>query len=120
MKIEDIKVGERYQLTFKPDVAKTKVADASCNSAEFVLKYLDTLMKEHQDKLVVVLRNPTKHSPPAVRFHFETDPPTCYCTIYPKFFKPLVAKSNSTSACQCNLWISGCKCGAFKAEQAKP
>jgi hypothetical protein len=121
MKIEDIKVGETYQLFFTPRVSQVSITLSPAHHKHAIMtlgffnEYGNTPWGDYQNHRVVVI-DKTKHFPPGVRFHFENDAPDINCTIYPDYFIPLNS-SNQKLSCCCNIWVSGCNCGVFKAEQ---
>ena len=91
MKIEDIKIGETYQLTFTPQVSKITIfgypgSKSSPMTLAFHKKYAGREWGSHQDRKVIVL-DKTTHFPPGVRFRFENDPTGCNIVIYPDYFK---------------------------------
>lgn len=113
MKIDDIKVGETYTLHFEN--ATSSIRRHRDNSEEFVNKYKGIRWSTLQGKRVVILKIIKQYA----RFHLEDDPPTHYTALAANYFKPILGSSSLRVVCQCNIWITGCKCGVFKAEQTQ-
>jgi len=112
MIINDIKIGGTYTLHFESVTAN--IREHHDNSEEFVSKHGGVNWSTLQGKRIVILKRIGLRA----RFHLEDDPPTYYTALSANYFKLILGSSSFRVACQCNLWISGCKCGVFKAEQA--
>jgi hypothetical protein len=125
VKIEEIKIGDTYQLFFTPKVSQVQITLSPGPNKQAIMtpgffnSYGNTSWGDYQNHRVVII-DKTSHFPPGICFHFEKDTPDINCTIYPDYFTPLNSLSNQKSSCHCNVWISGCSCGAFKAEQKLP
>ena len=55
-----------------------------------------------------------------IKFQVVGDPASCWATARPEFFQlqdALTLSEEPATRCQCDVWITGCKCGIFKNEQ---
>ena len=83
-------------------------------SADFSTKYPTWGLVDN--KLVAVLEVLSG----LIKFRVVGDPTSCWATARPEFFQPqdaLALPEDSATKCQCDVWITGCKCGTFKDEQ---
>jgi len=122
MKIEDIKPGIHYRFKLPQS-----------NSLALPIKYPATVKhsKLFSDKFpswhdtdgaeVSILKIGRAAIAAIVTFYRVDEGPYCWAVATSEFFQPIFQPIQAVKpACQCNIWMTGCKCGAFKAEQAKP
>ena len=118
MKLEDIKVGEHYLFVLRTKSSKglqffNKYPPKAQNSDLFYKKFpnWDRLVGKEVEILFL-------YPDGKVNFFPIDYGHACWAIVPAEFFQPLLQHA-AKPVCQCNLWITGCKCGAFKAEQAK-
>lgn len=115
----EVEVGKRYlfNATRKRCPWSTKCSD------EFSDKYLYWDMVSGKE-IYISKKNPEDSE--EITLYVVDYGPTHWVTAVPGFgaarcdwdnFLQPFPQQATKSVCQCNLWISGCKCGAFKKEQ---
>lgn len=118
MKIDEIQIGKNYKLDIQKSVAKIRIYKDPFLSEAFLQKHQGKTWGDlHGMEIQVIdftygvsgLRS-------GVKFHLLSDPRARWAAIYPQFLKTLPEISTT---CNCNLWIQGCQCGVFKAENSK-
>lgn len=120
MDIADIKVGSLYKIDLGHVYRNLPPQVGSTASSDFCAKY--KTWGQVSGNIVKVLSKSID-----IMFCIISDPDTTWANIRPSFFSHQLAPDNKSAAgtkavvvpakCQCNIWISGCKCGAFKAEK---
>lgn len=113
MKWDEVGVGGRYYVDFKGRFRGSRTALSNFTSESFIEKY--RLWDEIDGKEIEILNKGSSQNID-IEFCVVGDDPSLKARMRSDFLF-LRKESKTLTSCGCDIWITGCKCGAFKAEK---
>lgn len=119
---EDIEVGRIYRLSQTLIYAGFIDSNGTTTFKHKYHKWSDLAGKK-----ILVLEKLTFNVPNCIKFavypinsplQTRTDSSGDWCICSYNYLQQIPKKTKPTIECRCNIWITGCKCGVFKIEQA--
>lgn len=112
MEVDDIIVGETYEIRLIGHHGLVKDFSGRNQSDSFTKKYSNIRWNElNLYKAVIIEKSASFRD--IVKIVIKDDPPECWALFNVCYLEPMP----TPSICNCDIWISGCKCGVFQKEK---